>query len=92
MGVNRAPVKLAILVVPYMRHEEDDMGLKPHTRTEKGRFREERSDAKAKNLAPTYREFEKVPPNTTLGQVKRRLGTSSMADTRKALRAEQRKR
>jgi hypothetical protein len=67
------------------------MGLKPHTRTEKGRFREERSDAKARNLAQTYPEFEKVPPNTTLGQVKRRLGTSSMADTRKALRTEQRK-
>jgi hypothetical protein len=66
------------------------MPLGEHSRTSKGRFREERSDAKAKNLAADYPEFKKLPPETTLGQVKKRLGTSSMDETRKSLRKQQR--
>lgn len=66
------------------------MALGKHSKTSKGRFREERSDAKAKNLAQDYPEFKKLRPDTTLGQVKKRLGTSSMDETRKALRKQQR--
>ena len=60
--------------------------LGKHTKTQSGRIREERSDSKAKNLAKEYPEFKKVNPELTFGQVKAKLGTTSMASTRVALR------
>jgi hypothetical protein len=63
--------------------------LGKHSRTQRGRYREERSDSQAGNLAKDYPEFKKLPPKTTYGAIKKRLGTSSMDETRRALRREQ---
>ncbi|HXL86206.1 MAG TPA: hypothetical protein VN927_03310 [Gemmatimonadaceae bacterium] len=66
------------------------MGLGEHSRNKDGRYRQERSDSKAKNLAAEYPEFKSVPPEKTFGQIKKQLGTTSMDETRKALRKQQR--
>jgi hypothetical protein len=66
------------------------MGLGEHSRNKDGRYRQERSDSKAKNLAKEYPEFKAVPPEKTYGQVKKQLGTASMDDTLKALRRQRR--
>lgn len=68
------------------------MPLGEHSRNKDGRYRQERSDSKAKNLAKEYPEFKSVPPNKTYGQVKKQLGTTSMEDTLTALRKQQRRR
>ncbi len=62
------------------------MPLGKHQRTESGRFRKERSDSLAKNLATDYPEFERVPGSTKLGTLKERFGVDSLNEVREALR------
>jgi hypothetical protein len=68
------------------------MPLGEHSRNNDGRYRQERSDSKGKNLAGEYSEFKGVPPEKTFGQIKKQLGTTSMDETRKALRKKPRRR
>ena len=69
-------------VVPMSR------GLDGRSRDENGRIRAKRSDTTAGTLAATYPEFRELPPETTLGDLKERLGTESLDQTRRALRGE----
>ncbi len=62
------------------------MPLGKHTRTEKGKFREERSDSLAKNLAQDYPEFKKVNGNTKLGTLKERFDADSLNQVRAKLK------
>lgn len=62
------------------------MPLGKHQKTEKGRFRQERSDSKAKNLAKDYPEFAKINPEKTLGEIKKQLGVDSLDQALKELR------
>ncbi len=62
------------------------MPLGKHQKTEQGRFRQERSDSKAKNLAKDYPEFAKIKPEKTLGEIKKQLGVDSLDQARKELR------
>ena len=62
------------------------MALGKHQRTETGRFRKERSDSLAKNLATEYPEFENVHGSTKLGTLKERFGVDSLNEVREALR------
>ena len=62
------------------------MPLGKHQRTESGRFRRERSDSLAKNLATDYPEFERVHGSTKLGTLKERFGVDSLNEVREALR------
>ena len=62
------------------------MALGKHERTESGRFRKERSDSLAKNLAKEYPEFDHVHGSTKLGTLKDRFGVDSLNDVREALR------
>lgn len=61
-------------------------GLDGRSRDEDGQIRAKRSDTKLGTLAETYREFQGLPPNKTLGDLKRQLGTESLDQTRRALR------
>lgn len=60
--------------------------LGKHEHTKEGRFRKERSDSLAKNLAKDYPEFDKVNGNTKLGTLKKRFDAESLNEVRKALR------
>jgi hypothetical protein len=62
------------------------MALGKHQRTESGRFRKERADSLAKNLATEYPEFERVHGSTKLGTLKERFGVDSLNEVREALR------
>jgi hypothetical protein len=62
------------------------MALGKHERTESGRFRKERADSLAKNLAKEYPEFEQVHGSTKLGTLKDRFGVDSLNDVREILR------
>lgn len=62
------------------------MALGKHQRTESGRFRRERADSLAKNLAKEYPEFEHVHGNTKLGTLKQEFGVTSLDGVREALR------
>lgn len=65
------------------------MALGKHTKTEKGRFRRERSDSTAGTLREDYPEFFNVRPDAQLGNIKANLGLSPDAPidhVRKALR------
>jgi hypothetical protein len=62
------------------------VGLGKHSRTEKGTFRRERSDALAKNLRQDYPEFSKVHGSTQLGTLKKKYHADSLNGVRKALR------
>ncbi len=62
------------------------MPLGKHERTGSGRFRKERSDSLAKNLAEDYPEFEKVHGSTQLGTLKERFNADSLNEVREALR------
>jgi hypothetical protein len=57
-----------------------------HKKDDEGRFRRERSDSKAKNLAADYPEFAKVPPETTLGQLEKKYGVDSLDAVRRAIK------
>lgn len=61
-------------------------GLDGRSRDDDGRIRAKRSDTLVGNLAETYPEFRGLPPNQTLGDVERRLGTDSLDETRRELR------
>lgn len=61
-------------------------GLDGRSRDEDGRIRAKRSDTRVGTLAETYPEFQDLPPDKTLGQVKQQLGTDSLDQTRRALR------
>jgi hypothetical protein len=61
-------------------------GLDGRSRDEDGQIRAKRSDTKVSTLAETYPEFEGLPPNETLGELKQQLGTESLDQTRRALR------
>jgi hypothetical protein len=61
-------------------------GLDGRSRDEDGRIRAKRSDTKVSTLAGTYPEFRGLPPNKTLGDIERQLGTDSLDQTRRALR------
>lgn len=62
------------------------MPLPKHQRTEKGAFRRERADSRAKNLREDYPEFNKVHGNTKLGTLKEESGATSINGVRKYLR------
>lgn len=62
------------------------MALGKHTKNESGRFRRERGDSLAGNLASEYPEFEDVNPRTRLDTLRDRFGVDSLDDVRKALR------
>ena len=62
------------------------MPLGKHSRTEKGMFRRERSDALAKNLREDYSEFSKVHGSTQLGTLKKKFEVDSLNGVRNALR------
>ena len=65
------------------------MALGRHERTEKGRFRRERSDTLAGTLAQEYAEFEGINPRKKLGTLKEEYGVDSLDALRRALRKEQ---
>ncbi len=56
------------------------------SRNQDGRYREERSDALAKNLRKDYPEFNHVNGNTKLGTLKEKFDTPSLDGVLKALR------
>ena len=56
------------------------------SRNQDGRYREERSDALAKNLRKDYPEFNDVNGNTKLGTLKKEAGVESLDGVRKWLR------
>jgi len=60
--------------------------LGKHTKNETGKFRKERGDSLAKNLAKDYPEFRKLQPNTRLDTLEKRLGVSGVNAVRKALK------
>jgi hypothetical protein len=61
-------------------------GLDGRSRDENGQIRAKRSDTKVSTLAGTYPEFQGLPPNRTLGELKQQFGTESLDQTRRALR------
>lgn len=61
-------------------------GLDGRSRDEDGRIRAKRGDTKAGTLAETYPEFRGLPADQTLADIKRKLGTDSLDQTRRALR------
>ncbi len=61
-------------------------GLDGRNRDDDGRIRAKRSDTKVSTLAEIYPEFRDLPPNKTLGDIERQVGTESLDQTRKALR------
>lgn len=63
-----------------------NIGLDGRSRDENGRIRAKRSDTQVRTLAETYPEFQGLPPNKTLGQIERQLGTAGLDQTRRALR------
>jgi hypothetical protein len=62
------------------------MVLGKHEPTASGRFRKERADSLAKNLAEEYPEFKQVHGSTKLGTLKDRYGVDSLNDVRDVLR------
>jgi len=61
-------------------------GLDGRSRDDDGRIRAKRDDTLVRTLAETYPEFKGLPPGQTLADVKRRLGTDSLDQTRRELR------
>lgn len=59
------------------------MTLGKHTRTEKGRFRQERSDTLVGNLAKEYSVLEKFNPRMKLGTLKEKLNADSLDEVLK---------
>jgi hypothetical protein len=57
-----------------------------HKKDDEGRFRRERSDSKAKNLAADYPEFKNIPPETTLGQLEKKYGVESLDAVRREIK------
>ncbi|HTK30715.1 MAG TPA: hypothetical protein VL332_02035 [Candidatus Saccharimonadaceae bacterium] len=62
------------------------MALGKHQKTEEGKFRRERGDSLAGNLAKDYPEFEKVDPRTRLDTLRDRFGVETLSQVRKELR------
>ena len=62
------------------------MPLGKHQKTGKGRFRKERSDSLAGNLAKDYPEFNSINPRTKLGTLEKKFGVSSVNSVRKQLK------
>ena len=62
------------------------MPLGKHTKNDEGRFRRERGDSLAENLAEDYPEFNNVPPRTRLDTLRDRFGVDSLDEVRKELR------
>jgi hypothetical protein len=62
------------------------MGLGKHTRTDSGRFRQERSDSLVKNLKKEYPVLRNVNGNTKLGTLEKKMGVSSLSKVLKALK------
>ncbi len=54
------------------------MALGKHSKTEKGTFRQERSDSLVGNLAIEYPVLEKFNPRMKLGTLKDKLNVSSL--------------
>jgi len=54
------------------------MPLGKHTKTDEGRFRKERSDSLAGNLAKDYPAFKDINPRTKLGTLEKKLGVTSV--------------
>lgn len=61
-------------------------GLDGRSSDEDGRIRAKRSDTRVSTLAETYPEFQDLPRNKTLRELKQQLGTESLDQTRRALR------
>ena len=62
------------------------MALGKHQKTEEGKFRRERGDSLAGNLAEDYPEFSKVNPRTRLDTLRERFGVETLNEVRKELR------
>lgn len=62
------------------------MPLGPHTKTEKGRIRQERSDSLLGNLAKDYKILEQFNPRMKLGTLEEKLGVDSLDQALKALK------
>lgn len=65
------------------------MSLAKHSRTEKGRFRRERSDSTAGTLRKDYPEFNHIRSDAKLGNIKKDLGLphdAPLSDVRRGLR------
>ena len=62
------------------------MPLGKHSKTNEGRYRKERGDSQAKNLAKDYPEFKKVAPSTRLDTLEKKFGVTDLAGVRKALK------
>lgn len=62
------------------------MPLGTHTKTEKGRIRQERSDSLLGNLAKDYKVLEQFNPRMKLGTLKDKLGADSLDEALKIIR------
>jgi hypothetical protein len=62
------------------------MPLGKHTHNQDGRYRRERGDSLAGNLAKEYPELRQVDPRTKLDTLRHRFNVDSLNKVREALR------
>lgn len=62
------------------------MALGKHQHRDDGRYRRERADSLAGNLAREYSELRRVDPRTKLGTLRERFHVDSLNQVRKKLR------